>query len=169
MKKAILCLLVLAIVSCDKKTTKGVETKPINEFIVKMNFKPNKKINLTLKLDDIKVDEFQKKAITIVEKVNIPNRMESLTANFGDNISNNMKINFGNLTTKVIEIQSISLQYGEKVINISPNEIKNHFTLSKYVSQNKDNKLVTKKVDGKHTPTITLRKKTINSLKQTRK
>jgi len=169
MKKTILVILIaLTISSCTDSKKENIATEPKDELIIKMNIKSNKKINISLTLSDIKVDEFQKKTISIVEKIVTPNKFENLTANFGKkNISNNLKINFGNLTTKVIEIESMNISYGKNVVEINPNNLNDYFVFSKFVSQNKSNhKLITKKVDGKHAPVITLKKTVFKKLKK---
>lgn len=162
MKKIVLGTLLILTFACQKeaKEQKIVnnieEIKEIkNEFIVKIAYKTDKADTFQLVLYNIVEDEFQSKWIQVNEKVNITDNTETLTVNFGDNISNNFRINFGNKEEKEVEIEYIEISYGEKAIIVSSSEMHNYFKFNEYVSQEANtNKLITTKINEKLNPII---------------
>lgn len=166
MKKVFFVALIFVLSSCknDKvETVKEViqveEVKEVKkEFIVKIQFKTNKEDDFRLLLSNIEVDEFQKKNIQITEKVGPASQFETITANFGENISGRFTINLGNKEVKEVEINSIKIIYGSNSIECSLADIEKHFFWNKYITI-KDNKIVTVRMNKKHNPTLNLRKK----------
>lgn len=170
MKKILLLLTVITLIfSCKKEeksenTIKTIETIK-NEFIVKVNFKTNINDQFTLSLKNIKKDEFQTKTISITENVTPTTSVDNITANFGDNISSNFIINFGRKNSKTIFIESISLEYGDNLVNILSADLEKHFRLSKYLSFDEaSGELTTKKIENRHIPIMFLKKATYNKL-----
>lgn len=175
MKNIILVVLIaLFTFSClneQKKESKPIEVEKVKEkeikkeFIVKINFKTNKEDSFKLMLNNIVVDEFQSKNILITERVAPSSNFESITANFGENISKGFRVNLGNKEVKEVEISSIEISYGENKLSINANELNSYFTFDRFVNYDTiSNKFKTKRVDGKHTPTITLKTRKINLL-----
>jgi len=135
------------------------------ELVVKMGFKTNKSDEFKMVLYNIVPDEFQNKYIVIKERVILTSEMDNITVNFGDNISDNFRINFGIEEPKEIEISSIQLIYGPNIVNINPEDISTHFTFNEYISQDPSTlKLQTKKVGDKHNPIIYLKRKYLREL-----
>lgn len=175
MKKTVLLLFIVSILLSCKNEAKP-DNKPIDveevkkekkEFIIKMNFKTNKDDSFNLRLHNIVFDEFQTKNITITEKVSSTSDLDNLTANFGENISNSFSINFGNNEQKEIEIASMSISYGDKKIEISPDNLSDYFVFTKYISQDTiSKKLQTKKIGNTHTPTIMLKGMQLQNLQE---
>lgn len=137
-----------------------------NVFIVKMSFKTNKEDEFKLMLNNVIIDEFQRKNIHIIEKVTPTSSIDELTANFGENISYDFQLNLGNKIPKEVEIISIDLFYGGNSIHVTPQNINDYFAVNnKYVQYDTlTNKLNTIKVEGKHFPSVVLRKDALNIL-----
>lgn len=175
MKKIVLVLFIASIGLACKNEPKSDE-KPVDvervkeekkEFIVSMSFKTNKEDSFNLRLHNIIYDEFQTKNITITEKVSSSSSYDKLTANFGGNISNSFSITFGNKEEKVIEIASMSISYGDKIIEILPENLSDYFVFTKYISQDTiSKKLLTKKIGNTHTPTIMLKGRQLQNLQK---
>jgi hypothetical protein len=175
MRKIVLVFFIASIGLACKNEQKSSE-KPVDieqvkekkkEFIVTMSFKTNKEDSFNLRLHNIVFDEFQTKNITITEKVSSSSGYDSLTANFGENISNSFSITFGNKEVKEIEIASMSISYGDKIIEVSPENVSNYFVFTKYISQDTiSKKLVTKKIGNTHTPTIILKGRQLQNLQK---
>tara|TARA_B110000114_G_scaffold119832_1_gene125570 strand:+ start:161 stop:667 length:507 start_codon:yes stop_codon:yes gene_type:complete len=155
MKKVFLVLLmVIFTIACKSKQEEKIKESK-KEFIVKIKHRVNKKDVFKLVLYNIITDENQNKWIQINEKVVGTSATENLTANFGENISYNFRINFGVKQEKEIEIKYIEILYGSKSIYVKPEELKNHFTFNEFITQDKvTNKLRTKKIGGKLNPII---------------
>jgi hypothetical protein len=170
--KKVLLLLVVTVLACkneqnvtDKQTVEQQVKNAKKEFSVKMSFKTDKADMFSLVLYNIEVDEYQKKWIQINEKVALTNEIKTITANFGDNISKNLRISFGNKEEKEVEIENIEVLYGEKAIFIIPNELNKYFKFNEFVTQDTiTNKLQTKRVRDKHNPIIYLKTKYLNEL-----
>lgn len=172
MKKIVLLAVALTILACnneqkavDKPTVEEQVIEVKKEFIVKMNFKIDKSDTFGFVLYNIVTDEYQKKWIQINEKVVLSNNIETIKANFGDNISKSFRISFGNKEEKEIEIETIEVSYGERIILIEPNELNKYFKLNEFITQDTiTNKFRTKKVGGKHNPIIYLKAKYLSEL-----
>ena len=175
MKNIILALtLILIFVGCKSDSNERnnqnegqVENKLIKEFVVKMKFKTTKSDEFKLVLYNIIPDEYQNKYIVINERVVLTSETDNLTANFGENISDSFRINFGNKEEKEIEILSIEISYGSNQININPEDLTTYFKFNDFVSQDpKSFKLQTKKVGEKLNPIIYLKLQYMRELKQ---
>jgi hypothetical protein len=171
MKKIVLIILLITAFACNEETKKKESNnsqqskEPIKEFIVKMSFKTNKADEFKLMLNNIVIDEFQRKNISIIEKVMPLSNLESLTADFGDNSPNNFRINFGNKEEKEMEIESLSLFYGDNSLSMTSADLKTHFSFNRYIIQDSITyKIQSKRIDSKHYPQIVLKKKAIDLL-----
>lgn len=169
-----LIVILLSTTSCTKTKNKKpeVQEKPEEiierkkEFIVKMNYKTNKEDVFKYTLSNLPVDdEFQSKSILINEKVSPTSNYELTTANFGVNISNNLRINFGNKKVKDIKIEYISIFYGDKGVKINSNELRKYFVFNKYINLDTlSGTIKTKKIGNNYNPTIALKTNSINFL-----
>jgi hypothetical protein len=169
MGKVILVFISVLLFACENKEKEtpldnSLEVQP--EFNVTINFKTNKADEFRLKLNNIIIDEFQKKNIEIVEKVVASNNTDIIKAKFGpNNISKNFQIGLGNKEIKEIEIETIELSFGKNSIIIKASELADYFIFNKYASiEDGTFKIVTKKVNGKHAPKVTLNGKTLMQL-----
>ncbi len=172
MKKFLLILLVIT-VACKTEPKEVPEepipekvVEPIKEFEVIVNFKSNKDDEFKLMLNNVIVDEFQRKNIHVIEKVIASSESENITATFGENnISKNFNFHFGSKQIKEVEIESISFSYGTNNLSIDGSELAEYFSINKYITLDTvSNILKTKRVDGKHNPTIILKRKYIKTL-----
>lgn len=172
MKKLLIVLLLISVSACktdtkEQNNSQAAIEKPVNEFIVKLNYKTNHKDEFKLSLGNVKVDEFQRKNIQIIEKVSKTTSIDKIVANFGENFSKKFNISFGGKKVKEIEIQSIELTYGKNNLIVGPSDLEKYFRLSKYITLDSiNNTLKTQKVDGRHLPLIYLRQNAINTLKK---
>lgn len=167
MKKLAFILLVF-VVACKnepKETAEEPQTteveEVVNELEIVMNFKTDTAGEFKLMLNNVKMDEFQRKNIHVIEKVEPATGIDELRASFGpNNISNNIYINFGNKATKNVEISNIQIQYGDKGFNIDANALTEYFSLNKYVVfDSVTNTIKTQRVGDIHNPSITLKRK----------
>lgn len=172
MKRLLLVTICVAfIIGCkNKETVKSItpdtHLEEEKELVVDISFKTNKEDEFKLMLNDIVVDDFQKRNIHIIEKV-FPNSIfESLSAKFKtDKLSKNFYINFGNKSEKEIVIEYINLSYGNNSIEIKPEDIGEYFTLNKFIELDSiSNNLRTYKRDGGLNPAIVLSRKVLNNL-----
>ena len=172
MKKALyLCVLVFTLFACNSEgkqanPTPVVEKEPVKELTVDVRFKSSEAGNFKLMLNKIKVDEFQSKFVHIVEEIKPTTNIDHIKANFGpNNISTRFQFGLGNKTPKTIEIESINFNYDNKTVAIDASKLKEHFLFNKFVEiDSVTHKIVTKKVEGKHFPVITLKNKYLKQL-----
>lgn len=172
MKKLFFVLIIL-IVGCKSETKESpieneqaVVAEQIKELKVVVNFKTNKEDEFKLLLNNVPVDEFQRKNVHVIEKVLPTTGTETITATFGENnISPNFNFNFGVKENKEVEIESISMSYGANTVTMSGAELSEYFTINKYLTQDSiTNKLTTQRIDGKYYPAMILRRKAYNAL-----
>lgn len=178
MKKILIKLLIITLVftvACKTEPKEVTEefipekvVEPIKELEVIVKFKSNKDDSFKLMLNNVVVDEFQKKNIHVIEKVIASSESESFTATFGENnISRNFNFHFGSKEIKEIEIESVIFSYGTKKLSIDRSELAEYFSINKYITLDTiSNILKTKKVDGKHNPTIILKRKYMKTLSE---
>ncbi len=173
MKKIVFVLiLVVAFVSCKEKSTqqKIKQNKKVvqkKEFIIEINYKTNKEDFFKISLNNIKVDTYQKKNIQIIEKVSPTTDYDKITANYGENISNNIAINFGKNNPKKIELESIILKYGNNKQIVTLDNINKFFVLNKFVINDTiDKTLKTIKIGGASNPNLFLKSTVLKTLKK---
>jgi len=175
MKNTLLIILLISLISCNNAEKKVNETPTINqeipvekELTVSMEFKSNKEDELVFMLNDVVVDEFQKKNIHIFEKIIPTTTSDSFEGSFGvNNISNKFIISLGKNELKEIEILAINFKYGDKSVSVSPKDLEKYFALSKFsVLDTVSYKITTRKVDNYHDPRLYMRKKLMDELTQ---
>jgi len=172
MKKLLLVLLLVSAFACktenkEENKSQTVVEKPVNELIVTINYKTSIDDEFKLSLNNVKVDDFQRKSIVITEKVTKTTNPDKVVANFGENFSKGFTINFGPKQVKEIEIQSIDFSYGANSLSIPPADLQKYFRFGKHITLDKEsNTLKTQKVDGRHVPLIFLKQNAVNILKK---
>ena len=163
MKKLSVFIAIIFMLNCKQEPTASLESivKVVEdpELILNMEFKTNKEDVLIVSLNEIKVDEFQSKSIHVSEKVIPTTASDHISVNFGpNNLSRKLVIDLGSKELKEFEIVSLSFQYKDNIVEISPNEIEHYFALSKFSELDKaTNKIKTQKVEGIHFPKLYLR------------
>ena len=174
--RKLITILTFAIISlsCNKSEKKHSSLSEINtdsmlkkslklEFI----YRTNKSDVFKIMMNNIEVDELQKKNIHIFEDVTPTSNNDRIIAEFdANNMSKNILINLGNKEVKEIEIINISLSYGENFYSFNTaKDINKYFAFNRFVDTDEDSKILkTKKIDGKHNPAIVLRQNLIRLL-----
>ena len=178
MKNTVLILAIMMLfVACKKEKPSNMVTEPtpiiiendIKELIIKLSFKTNKSDVFKIMVNNIAVDELQKKNIHISEEVVPTSGVDKISANFGDNnISNNVLINFGNKEVKEVEIMDITVIFGNNQISLKTPEDQNRYlNFNKFIEKDTtSNKLRTKRVNGAHNQTIYFKRNLVNLLKK---
>ena len=176
MKKSVLILtVIIGFVACknDKIVNTEKVTSPIKieeddkELVVKLGFKTNKNDVFKIMVNNIVVDELQKKNIHVIEEVVPTSGVDDITANFGvNNISNNILIHLGNKAVKEVEIVDMTVSYGKNRISLKTPEDQNKYLIfNKFIDKDTTTvKLKTKRVDGTHNPVIYFKRNLINLL-----
>ena len=173
--KKLLIVFLLITVACKTETKEQatntenkVASETTKELEVVINFKTNKTDEFKLMLNNIEVDEFQRKHSQVIEKVTTSTGTDEIVAKFGaNNISKNFHIDFGAKEIKQIEIESIKMSYGKNELVVTGSEIDEFFTINKYIEYDKTNNVLqTKRVEGNHYPIIVLKPKGVNILKK---
>ena len=158
-------------INCKESTDKQEysntpkQTEEISKQLeIRFSFKTSKTDVFKIMMNNIEVDEFQKKNIQIFETIPPSSQFENIIAKFDEgNMSKNIVFSLGNNEVKEIIIENIIISYKNKDINISTSEdIAKFLKFNKYVEADSSNKLIkTKKVNGKHSPAFTFSKKLI--------
>lgn len=174
MRKIILTLCAfISIIACknDKKesitnTNSTIEESLIKELIVKIHYETNKSDEFTLMLNNIKKDEFQRKNIRIIEKVEPTTTLETISAAFGENnMSSAFTILLGSKEVKWVKIKSMNLSYGYNNLALEASQINEYFKTNDFVTiDSLTGKIQTKKINNKHNPAIFLKGKAIEIL-----
>ncbi|EMQ95966.1 hypothetical protein D778_01856 [Xanthomarina gelatinilytica] len=172
-KAGVILLTFMFLFSCkndtknDNQVIENSVVETPKELVVKLGFKTSVKDEFRIMLNNIEIDEFQKKNILIRETVPVSSGFESIVANFGNNISNNLIINLGNKNLKEIELNGIEVSYGEKRVLVTNENIRKHFNINKFVEFDSIKRVFkTIKVAGKHQPSFVARRSLINILKK---
>lgn len=177
MKKiTILLVLINLCISCntsEKKTSNlSVTETETNENIkknlsVEFVFKTNKPDVFYIKMDNIEIDELQKKHIHIFENVTPTSKEDKIIAKFdAQNMSKHILINLGTKEIKEVEIIEIALSYGDNHYRFnSVNDINKYFAFNRFIDVEEDSKILkTKTVGGRHNPAISVRQNLIRLL-----
>jgi len=173
MRKIILVLVVVTtLFACknDKVKSKAQDDtelkKEDNTLKVFFEFKTNKEDEFKIILNNIEVDEFQKMNIEAREIIPVTTSFEKMNVSFFDNVfSKNFLIGLGNDKLKELEINKIVISRGPNIVTVNKENIQDYFSPNKYV-EFKNNKIITKKVNGKHVPLLFAKSRLINTLKK---
>ncbi len=171
MKKLLLLALIL-VASCksepktETEIDEPVETEAPKEFVVNMSFTTDKADDFKLMMNNVQIDEFQIKNIHVIEKVQPTSSVDNLTATFdAGNISTVFRIGLGVKEEKEVTIESLDITYGKNSINVGIGELTNYFTGNKFVEiDSASNTIYVKRVDGKLNPTLSLKRRYLNTL-----
>lgn len=173
MKNAIYVLIFVVIIfGCNEQKTHVLQETEVNKvqeksLSIDFKFKTSEADEFKIMMNNIKVDEFQKKNIQIVENV-IPSTTEDkIVAKFDpNNISKQVVISLGNKVEKEVTINSILISYGDKHFNLkSPEDFNANLLFNKFiVRDSSSNTLTTKRIDGKLNPTFRIKNSLINQL-----
>jgi len=145
------------------------QSEDINDksLTINFNFKTNKTDVFKIMMNNIQVDELQKKNVHIFENVVPSSSQDEIIGKFdaGD-ISRSIHIHLGNKERKEVEIVSIHLSYGENQINIAtPEDLDKYFVFNKFIEKDPTSKkLKTIKINGQHNPVFSLKLNLINFL-----
>ncbi|WP_353777100.1 hypothetical protein [Winogradskyella sp. 3972H.M.0a.05] len=172
MRNTIILFLIFSLLGCKGEPKESAQksaqenTPPEISLKATIVFKTNTEDEFKVMMNNIEIDEFQKKSIHFTESVLPNSKYETISVDFGaNNISRNININFGRKNLKQIQIQSITLSYGGNELLIEGSNLEEHFTINKYISYDKETfTLTTQKVEGRYNPAIILKQKTINGL-----
>ncbi|WP_417874242.1 hypothetical protein [Xanthomarina gelatinilytica] len=173
-KRILLLLFVIILSACKEKSAQTAAqegTKNFNtpkQLTVDFNFKTNKADVFKIMMNNIVVDELQKKNIEIFENVIPSSNVDAIVAKFDPgNMSNNIVFHLGNKTIKEVEIKSILVSYGNNQYNISTaKDLSKYFVFNQFIERDSlSKKLIIKKVDGKLFPFFTMKQNLIKLLK----
>jgi len=159
---------VLFFFSCQERGSEKVEknkTDELKEIVVKIVLKTDTEDVFKIMLNNIEVDEFQKKNIIVKETIPVTSDYDNMTASFGfNNFSHNIIINLGEKLKKV-SFNSIEISYGKNKLTINNENYKHYLKANKFVDiDNNSFKIVTKRIDGKHNPVLIAKKNIFNNL-----
>lgn len=150
----------------EKPQHSAAETE--KELMVIMGFKTSEEDDFKINLNNIKIDDFQKKNIQIRETVTVSTGLESIVAKFGaNNLSNDLVLHLGHTKEKEIHFNGIELSYGNSRVLVTNANFDKYFRTNKYVKYDSINhSFLTQKVNGKHAPAIISRKYLMDFLRK---
>lgn len=162
--------------SCNKETKTEKQSlevtsqDTVEQLEVRLIFKTNKEDVFKIMMNDIEVDELQKKNIHLSEVVSPTSNYERIVAKFDEgNMSKKIVVGLGNKEVKEVIIKDIVVSYKNNIVEIySPQDFKKYIRLNKYVDLDTTNAILlsTKKIEGKHSPSFSLTKKLLNQLEK---
>jgi len=176
MQKKSYLIIVLAILSfsCNnvEKSKKDTDLSSkkldvVKKLSVSFNFKTNKADVFEIRMNNIKVDEFQKKNIHIIEEVIPTTTEDEIVAEFdANNMSKQIVFHLGGKTIKEVEIKSILITFGNNQYNIANVEdINTYIAFNKFVERDSLSKtLKTIRIDGKLNPSFRIKNNLLNLL-----
>jgi hypothetical protein len=166
----IACVIIfMTLFSCENKSTtnetKNIKKNEKHELIVKMGFKTSVSDEFVLMMNNIIIDEFQKKNIQIKETVPVSVGFESIVAEFGPgNKSSNVILSLGK-KQKVVVFDGIQFSYKNTSILITKSNFNKFLNTNKFVTLEKEGFTIsTKIIDGKHNPALIAKKRLLDSL-----
>lgn len=170
MIRVLIFIMFFTLASCNNSKSSETEIPIVEvkeEFELVFELKTSLEDEFKVIVNNIKVDEFQKKSIQVIETIPPSSGYEKLKANFGDkNISNFILINLGK-KEKVVEFNYISFKYGQKSIVVDASNFDEFMNYNKFVSIDKSNfTITTQKIGNKHNPIISAKRVLINKLLQ---
>lgn len=176
MKKIIFFLFLTNLfISCNdsKNNSASNDIKPDSDkpksLRIDFRFKTTEADEFKIMMNNIEVDELQKKNIQIVESVTPSTGDDVIVANFDpNNLSKQIVLHLGGKIKKEVTIKSILVSYGNQQFNLtSPEDFNEHLVFNKFIERDStSNKLITKRIEGKLNPTIRIKNNLINQLQR---
>lgn len=172
-KRTLLLLLIIVNIACkDRAEQKAVQESTENiqtpkQLTINFSFKTNKADVFKIMMNNIQVDELQKKNVHIFENVVPSSKKDRIIAKFEEGaMSRNILIHLGNEEVKEVEVISVELTYGNNHIHISTAEdFDKYFAVNKFIEKEPvSKKLKTIKRNGQHNPVIYVKSKFLNRL-----
>lgn len=172
----LIIICVIALLSCNtaEKNTSSVSENNLaqvesKKLRIEFVYKTNKSDVFTIQMNNIEVDEIQKKNIHFFENVTPTTKDDRVVVEFdANNLSKTIIINLGHKEIKEVEILNISVSYGDNHYSFDTlNDIKKYFAFNRFIDVVEDSKTIqTKRVDGKHNPALSLRQNLIRLLEK---
>jgi len=173
MKKVIIFFLFLTVFSGCKKDNKESSNKEVvvtekkeNKLIVEVEYISDKVDVVQCVFNKIELSNINQMGLYIITN-KIKNSKEYKTLKFemfGDYVTSLVQLKFGD-TPKELYINKINFTFYDNSVIIDGAELDKYFAMNEYIDFDPVGKLmVTKKINNKHYPTITLRSGFINRL-----
>lgn len=171
MKNFIVIIFAISLIGCNNHkrtdlTNSKAEVKS-KELLVEFYFKTDSADEFKIMINDIKVDELQRKDIHIYEDVVPSSNEDRIIARFDENnISDKIRISLGNKVLKKVELKRLLVKYGDNEILLStPADFKKYLFFNKFIEYNSENSTITTlNQDGVHHPVIFFKPILINLL-----
>ena len=169
MKKFILVLFCIALtVSCKEEEPKTIvvkEVEKIDKLNLKLDYQSATADILQVVFNKIELQNNRDGNYTITETLKASDASKELNFEMsGDYITTVVQVKFGKKPKKV-KIENITLNYKDVVFKIEGSKLDQFFTFNKFIKYDAATSTIqTMKVDGKHTPSMTLRKGRIKKL-----
>ncbi|MDG5491103.1 hypothetical protein [Psychroserpens sp. SPM9] len=168
MNRIALILCVLFFMSCSEKKSSKKEVPTIvekKELIVKVYLKTDVEDVFSIRMDNIQVDEFQKKNIFIRETIPLSTGYESITANFGpNNFSKHIHFGLGK-KLKTVDLKTIEFTYKGNTLTITKENFNDYLQVNDSAELNlEDFSINTKNVIANKNPEISVKYSTIQFL-----
>ncbi|MDU8884652.1 hypothetical protein RXV94_00670 [Yeosuana sp. MJ-SS3] len=172
--KVFVVLLILLSLSCKDNNKTEIptaqnieeETSNTNKLIFEIDLKTSEPDDFSLFLNDIFLNNSQFMNISIKSKLNSNETEKVLHFEFPEGIKpdRQMFLALGTKKEKEVQINSITISYGDLEHVITKGNLLQYFTMNKYVEYNSEtNTLTTKSVDNRHNPIIFVRPKILDS------
>lgn len=164
MKRLTIALCILVLISCQDKSRKEVDIEAQNDTSI--NSKIDKTLKVTINAKVLVDDVFEVYYYEFGEKTFHPDDFVSSVV-IGDTISQDiifnlpkksyperLRLDFGKTPRqKEIQLNGVSISYGDKVYYFTKDEIDNEFKPSKFMDFNTTTNVIkTQQIDGKYDP-----------------
>lgn len=164
-------IVLLTLFSCKDEVKQASENKDIvkesNHLTVEVTLKTSKQGDFKLFANNVFLNNNQEMNISITQKLNSNSNFEKIVFKFPENINpdSQLGLSLGSESEKLIELESLSLTFGETKFNIKPETINDYMVFNKFISvDSTTSKITTKKIENKHNPILFFRRKIIDSL-----
>ncbi|MFK7781778.1 hypothetical protein [Psychroserpens sp.] len=150
------------------KESQTIQVQP-KSLSIEFSFKTSQADEFKIMMNNITVDELQKKNIHIFEDVVPSTSDDVIVANFDpENLSKEIFCHLGNKVEKEVTIKGVLITYGDKQFNLTSTEDFNkHLDFNKFIERDStSNKLSTKRVGGKLNPWFRIKNSLINQLQR---
>ena len=177
MKNFLLIVLCFATIISCKKEEKKEDVKPIvsevkvpekkaSKLKLKIQYKTQTEGIVQCVFNKIELeDNNQEGNFIVTEKLKADNKLHELSFKmFGDHITRLIQLRLGKKPKQIV-FDNIILEYEATKVVINGKDLDKYFNTNKYIKYNSEaSSLETMKIDGKHSPTLTLRQQVIKKL-----
>jgi hypothetical protein len=148
-------------------TEKKIEEKKVSKFTFEIDLETSLPDDFSLFTNELFLNNNQFMDIVIVNKLNANETSKTIIFELPEGLfpDYNLGFSLGRKNVKEVKVNYIKISYGGSTFDIKSSEVSDYFNPNRFVEINKETGVIkTKKIDGKHNPRMTFKRKFLDTM-----